>query len=208
MSSVISNYIRKSPHRNQLEKYIRAYLPKVTGRVLDVGSKNRRYDWLLKNPPTAVDITENKSKNVLFGNILNLPFDAETFDAVISFEVLEYINNPEQAIIELSRVVKRGGQVLISVPFMYKNHDDKLRYTSSYLEEIFLKHFSSVQCTSIGNAYTVILDVTKGKINEVSFRPLRYLYLLWYLPFALLIELLTFRGASNYASGYFIVAQK
>ncbi len=208
MFNVILNYIRKSPHRNYLEKYLRVYLPKLEGRILDIGSKNRRYDLLLKNKPVAIDITENVSKDVLQGDVNNLAFDDNSFDSIICLEVLEYIDTPEKAFLEMSRVLRSGGTLILSVPFMYREHDDMLRYTKKYLVTHLGRTFSSVECYLVGNAYSIILDTIKDKINKVKFRLFRYLLLIVYLPFVLILELFPAVKESRYVSGYFIVAKK
>ncbi len=202
------DYIRKSPHRNQIEKYLYKFLPQLDGRVLEVGSKNRRYDSLFKNAPIAIDITPNETKGVIFGDINNLSFDSESFDAVVCLEVLEYVKTPEKAISEMSRVIKKEGTLILSVPFMYRVHDDMLRYTKKYLNQSLSEDFSSVECFSIGNAYTIILDIIKDKINKIHFTPLRYVCLLPYILFALLIETGGPSKNGNFVSGYFVVAKK
>src|SRR5205814_7906584 len=45
-----------------------------------------------------------------------LPFANESFDAVICLEVLEHLMMPEFTCREIHRVLRPGGQVLISVP--------------------------------------------------------------------------------------------
>jgi len=46
----------------------------------------------------------------------NLPFPSNTFDIIISFEVLEHLIHPELFITEMLRVVKPGGLVLMTTP--------------------------------------------------------------------------------------------
>lgn len=208
MIKKIINYIKKSPHRNQLEKYIVHFLPKLDGDVLDVGSKNRRYDFLLTKPSVAIDVVENTANNVLKGDVNDLAFENDSFDAVICFEVLEYIDTPDKALFELSRVLKKNGTLLLSVPFVYREHDDMLRFTKKYLINQLSKDFTFVECLEIGNAYTVILDIVKDKINKIQTRLLRYLLFIVYLPLVLLIELIPKVKSTRYPSGYFIVAKK
>ena len=50
------------------------------------------------------------------GDALHLPFPAEFFDRIICSEVLEHVRDPGQALAELSRVLKQGGLVALSVP--------------------------------------------------------------------------------------------
>jgi len=42
-----------------------------------------------------------------------LPFTEDTFDLLISFDVLEHLSSPYDSIIEMSRVLKSGGRALI-----------------------------------------------------------------------------------------------
>jgi SAM-dependent methyltransferase len=53
---------------------------------------------------------------VVQGDALKLPFPRATFDRVICSEVLEHIPNDEGAMAELSRVLKPGGTMAITIP--------------------------------------------------------------------------------------------
>lgn len=82
-----------------------------------------------KNPDSnfiSVDLSEDSIReakgiidslgitNVKFkqADIYDLPFENETFDSVIICFVLEHLHNPIQALIELKRVLKRGGTMI------------------------------------------------------------------------------------------------
>ena len=52
-------------------------------------------------------------------DIRELPFQAQSFDAVICSEVLEHIDRDEQAIKELLRVLKPGKMLAVSVPTFF-----------------------------------------------------------------------------------------
>ncbi len=174
--------------------------------MLDIGSKNRRYDFLLKEVPTAIDIVEDKNKNVQYGDVNNLLFPKEAFSSVICLEVLEYVSTPERAIGEIHRVLRDGGIVVFSTPFLFKVHEDKMRYTAPYLRELFSR-FHIKEFHTVGGSYTAFLTIVWGKIKSIRFLPLRYFCT------ALLLPLLSFLRrptalSEKYASGYFIVAQK
>jgi len=49
-------------------------------------------------------------------NILNLPFADECFDLVICSEVMEHIPDEQKAIREITRVLKPGKNIVVSVP--------------------------------------------------------------------------------------------
>lgn len=55
-------------------------------------------------------------KRLLAGNITDIPFPAESFDAVAATGVIEYVDQPAEAISELSRVLRPGGTLVVSVP--------------------------------------------------------------------------------------------
>ena len=65
----------------------------------------------------AASLAEGKElDNLSFqvGNILDLPFDDDTFDVVLSCAVTEHLNDPVKAMSELGRVTKKGGVVGIT----------------------------------------------------------------------------------------------
>jgi SAM-dependent methyltransferase len=208
MISFFKNHIEKSSHRNELERLLKRALPKLVGSILDVGSRNRRYDYLMKETPTAIDRVEDKERGVFYGDILNIPFPEESFDNVVSFEVLEYVNDPEKAVSELSRVTKVGGKVLVSVPFLVRSHDDQMRYTEHYLRTLFSKYFQTFHIQTIGNFYTIILDIFWSRAKKNSWKPLRYFYLVLLLPLFALIPFSRLSTDKNYTSGFLITASK
>jgi len=50
------------------------------------------------------------------GDILHLPFEDETFDAVYSSAVLHHLPNPTTALKEMRRVIKNGGIIAVTEP--------------------------------------------------------------------------------------------
>lgn len=50
------------------------------------------------------------------GDALELPFDDETFDAVVSFETIEHVTDAEAFLGQLRRVLRPGGLLLCSTP--------------------------------------------------------------------------------------------
>lgn len=200
------NYLKKTPHRNMLERELKVVLPLLSGTIIDIGSQNRRYDSLMKTRPIAVDLVANTEKDVLVGDVTKLEFPDAVFDNVVCLEVLEYVGTPEKAASEIHRILRPGGTLVLSVPFMYKTHDDRMRYTENHLRGVF-RDFSSVDIRSIGNAYTVILDIIFSAIKHVRFAPLRYLATIFYLPFALFIPNRISRK-TRHPSGYVLIAKK
>ncbi len=62
------------------------------------------------------EVPEGSSAETVVGDALDLPFEDDTFDKIIAAEVMEHIPNDMQAMKELFRVLKPGGQVAVTVP--------------------------------------------------------------------------------------------
>jgi ubiquinone/menaquinone biosynthesis C-methylase UbiE len=58
----------------------------------------------------------NRKTNFLSGSAYSLPFNDNSFDLVVCSEVLEHLHEYKDAIKEISRVLRPGGQFLASVP--------------------------------------------------------------------------------------------
>lgn len=57
-----------------------------------------------------------ESAKYVVSDVEDLPFLAESFDVVVSTEVLEHIPNLEQAVRESWRVLRKGGYLIVSTP--------------------------------------------------------------------------------------------
>ena len=73
---------------------------------------------------TSFDIGENllaevKKKcesNRVLGSVLEMPFASDSFDYIVSSEVIEHVVEPYTAIREMFRVLKPGGLMILSTP--------------------------------------------------------------------------------------------
>jgi SAM-dependent methyltransferase len=64
----------------------------------------------------AGEVQKDDEAGAVQGNALSLPFADGSFDRVIASEVLEHIPDDEGAMAELSRVLRPGGTMAVTVP--------------------------------------------------------------------------------------------
>jgi SAM-dependent methyltransferase len=99
------------------------------GGVLDVGCGLRPYEDLFPDGSyVGIDVEVSgrppgdKQPDRYFDG-LNIPFEDERFDRVICTQVLEHSVDPDALLREMHRVLRPGGRLLITVPFMWGLHE-------------------------------------------------------------------------------------
>lgn len=100
---------------------LKAILEYANQNIIDVGCGSGAYVRYLKDKFNIRGIDHEvfeswASDESLFdtGSILKLPYKDNTFETVLLFEVLEHINDPMHAIMELYRVTSKN--IIITVP--------------------------------------------------------------------------------------------
>lgn len=124
------------------------------GSLLDVGCGNKPYRELftvdeyigidIENP--AHDHANEPIDRIYDGR--NIPFPDNRFDTVFSSEVFEHVFHPEELMREMHRVLKSGGTLLMTLPFVYMEHEkpyDFARYTSYGIRSLLERNGFTVQ---------------------------------------------------------------
>lgn len=136
------------------------------GRILDVGCGDKRFAAYcraqatsyvgLDYPTTFFGSAENVE---VFGSALDLPFADATFDTVVSFEVLEHVTDPARMVREIRRVLKPGGHVILTTPFLWGEHcqpHDYFRFTQYGLARLFAEAGLSVHHQEAANGFWTV----------------------------------------------------
>lgn len=75
----------------------------------------------------------------IVSDITKIPVENESFDAVMCIEVLEHVPHPIQAIRELSRILRGGGKLIITVPVSSLTHFAPYYFYNGYSRYFFEK---------------------------------------------------------------------
>jgi SAM-dependent methyltransferase len=116
-----------------LRREIAARAPSCRGVLLDVGCGAQPYRDLFVGVEryVAMDVIARPGVS-LCGDAQFLPFGDAVFDAVLCNQVLEHVPEPARLMREVARVLKIGGQLLLTAPQTWGLHlepHDFYRYT-------------------------------------------------------------------------------
>lgn len=133
--------------RRQLWREIKAANAFCEGPLLDVGCGSKPYRSLFKGTYIGLDVYSDATRrggtaDVFYGG-KNFPFQDGSFNSVICNQVLEHVFNPGGFLAEIRRVLVPGGKLLLTVPFVWDEHEqpyDYARYSSFGLRALLEQH--------------------------------------------------------------------
>jgi SAM-dependent methyltransferase len=164
------DYLNPRPSANKLDLYVgrRALLNAVKGQltrfhgtVLDIGCGSMPYKPLLLQPPTrvrqyiGVDLPDSgHGRADVEWDGRALPAQSASVDCAIATEVFEHCPEPEVVMREAWRVLKPGGFLFFTVPFLCPLHcspNDQYRYTPFALQRHLRQAgFAQIEMKALG----------------------------------------------------------
>jgi SAM-dependent methyltransferase len=102
------------------------------------------------------DHTWDYSRIDVQGDVCELPFRDGVFDAVVNIQVLEHIKEPGVCVAEMARVLKPGGQLILTTVQDWEIHqhpNDFFRYTRYGLEYLFEKAGLKSRVEALGGLF-------------------------------------------------------
>jgi len=66
--------------------------------------------------PLQVARSKDPAINLIQGNALKLPFQSQSVDTVVAFDLLEHISDPGSSISEIYRVLRNNGRLIATTP--------------------------------------------------------------------------------------------
>lgn len=140
---------------------------RIAGDVLEIGTgagygievvapQARRFVTVDKHCP-APELLQLPNVEFRQAVVPPLPFANESFDSVISFQVIEHIRRDADFVREIYRVLRPGGRFILTTPnapmSLTRNPWHVREYTADQLRKLLLGRFSEVEALGVfGNA--------------------------------------------------------
>jgi ubiquinone/menaquinone biosynthesis C-methylase UbiE len=111
----------------------------------------------------------------LVSDITNIPVRDASFDAVLCTEVLEHVSDPIAALKELDRLLKPGGTLIITAPFVSMTHFAPYHFATGFSRYFYEAHlrgrgFAIVELVENGNFF----EFVAAHLREVDEYARRY----------------------------------
>jgi len=156
-------------------------------RLLDYGCGNKPYRPVFApkfGEYVGADLPGNPDAELTTGPQGQLPCEDESFDCVLSSEVMEHTEDPRAYLREAHRVLKTGGSLVLSVPAIWIYHPDPIdywRWTIAGLQhEIRREGFEIVMMLGVFGPESSALQLWQDATLERLPRRLRRVYT-WFI---------------------------
>jgi len=119
-------------------------------------------------------------------DIWNIPEKSGHFDAVLCTEVLEHVPFPNETIAELARLLKPGGQFILTVPSNSLRHFDPFYFYSGFSDrwltlQLEKNSFEILALEAVGNYYSwIMVELARTMKKEPYAMPFLGLAFLYY----------------------------
>jgi SAM-dependent methyltransferase len=169
--------------RREIYSFLKSNSNFLSGKLLDFGCGSKPYEKFFNNSNdyVGVEVSGNKKnlKSDIYYDGITLPFADNTFDSVLCTEVFEHVEQLDDVIIELYRVLKPGGRMIVTTPFMCIEHEmpyDFRRFTFNGLVNLMKKNnFKILESKKLLNNFHVFFQTLNFYICQVFFKKTQYL---------------------------------
>jgi len=148
------------PHRFNTWPLVQSLLATATQRLEVAPGLRPRLPledtYFLDISAPAIAKLRGRGAKVVLGKVTCLPFADSSFDLVCAFDIIEHVDDDEGALSEVSRTVKPGGAILVSIPLhaaLWTSFDDfvghKRRYDPEELLAKLARHQLRVESSAV-----------------------------------------------------------
>jgi SAM-dependent methyltransferase len=206
---------KKSPCRSLQEIECKNF--SISGKCLEIGNNElnkKSFFKFIKNENKDLffadthDIKDNDYFKIDLEKTNNLN---ESFDNILIFNVLEHVYDIDNAFIETKKLLKNGGKIFISTPFIYRYHKapkDYNRFTIDYFEKISKKNnLEIVYKNTLGTGpFLTSYSITHSLLNKLY--PLNLFFAFFAISMDYIVNFFSKDLKNIYPISIFIVLKK
>lgn len=166
-----------SLHRYYVDRFFLSRVPALPNRcrILDLGGEKHLRRGIFDITQYGFEVVtlnlSSRKQPDIIGDARELPFPDESFDAVVCAEVLEHVQEPAVVLREAFRVMRSNGNLLASVPFLFRIHaepNDFGRFTQHYWQAVLNGlTFRNVTVEKQGLFWSVFADMARGHAEQL-----------------------------------------
>lgn len=91
----------------------------------------------------------------------SMPFGGGLYDCILATEILEHLREPDRFISEAYRVLRPGGLIIVTVPFIFHQHANPFDFNRPTKEalRLWFEMFEDVEISAQGNRVHSVSDL-------------------------------------------------
>ncbi len=171
MLSNIKNKIRTTMNNKiwwSNKNFIKYHLNYLKGDVIDIGCDTGKYKGIILSSSdvksyTGLDFYRTSVSDIVADLNKPLSIEDEKYDSAICISVIEHLKEPQLALNEMARILKKGAHLILATPWVFPYHEepeDFFRYSRQALEYMFEKAgFEVVYYSSSGGRARVVWNM-------------------------------------------------
>lgn len=223
--------IKLLPNESNRNSWVTKILGQIqNGKILDAGCGTQRYkeycnhleyygqdfgEYIPEDNTEGLQMDKwEYGKLDYVGNIWEIKEKDNFFDIIMCTEVLEHIPYPNETIKEFSRLIKPGGELILTAPFSSMPHFQPYYYYSGFSKEWYefilaQNGFEIIEITPNGDFFTFMIQENIRGLKLIDNYLLKIIYGIFLVP-KVLIDLLLSKINKNYqlVFGYHVYARK
>jgi SAM-dependent methyltransferase len=173
--------------RRALWRAIASSSHELSGPLLDVGCGSQPYRSLFSVAEyIGLEFDTPETRQLAIADVFydggRFPFDNGKFASVLCNQVLEHVFNPAEFVAELFRVLRPGGRLLLTVPFVWDEHHqpyDYARYSSfGLLYLLKAAGFKIINHQKLLADASVLFQLTNSYLQKITHTRSPYLNLM------------------------------
>lgn len=139
----------------------------------------------------------NRDNIDVISDIIKIPEPDNSFDAILCTEVIEHVPDPIKALEELTRLLKPGGIIILTAPFISMTHFSPFHFCTGFNKYFYIEHLKRLglkidEMKPSGNFFDVMMQqliIMPSISKKYSRNFLVFLQWFFIIPLLLLLKI-------------------